>query len=225
MTIDGKNLKFLLLLFLLFSALTGCVAMGVTGVETYTVGLTAITASGMVTDDENIKVHGNYNDDHGYWFDKDKFFIDVEADSEDHAERVARELSGKSCQKREKAFSILELHNYRLRPPFASIFDNKYATEIQFKCTSETAKSDPSSILVSTEDQDSSEQLARELATEACQSEKEYMTIIQVDNYLRPISLLVLDKWYASNITFRCSNKANEDNLIEASEPQSTPKN
>jgi len=228
MAIGATFSMFRILIFLTFPALTSCVSMGLEGLEAFAVGATATTATVIAVDnykDENVKIYGNYNNDYGFWFDKEKFNIYVVANSQDESERIARELSSESCQKREKVFSILNLNNNRERPPFASIFDSKYATEIQFKCTFESAKSDPSSIFITTEDQDNSERLARELANESCQSRGENITIIKVDNYLRPISLLVLDKWYASDITYRCSIKTTEGDIVETDEPQSTPNN
>ncbi len=143
--------------------------------KAFTVGVATVTPVVVAADinkDSNVKIYGNYNDDHGYWLDKDKFHIYVEADSQDESERIARVLSSESCEKRGRFFSILKIQNDQLAPPSVSIFDDKYSTEIQFTCTTtEKAKLEPSSIFVTTEDQDNSVRLARGLAASHAKTE------------------------------------------------------
>lgn len=219
-----SNVRFLVLLTL--PALTGCVGMGVAGVEAFAVGATATTAAVIAIDaahkdkDKNVKIYGNYNDENGFWLDKDKFSIFVIADSQYKAERIARKLSREACQQKGRFFSILSMQNER---PYSLI--TRYDTEISFNCTSEMTRSETYSILVTTEDQNNSERLARELANESCKDREEDIAIIDVDNYLRPVSLLVLDAWYATNITFSCVAKTTEAHIINSNEPHSTSDN
>ena len=173
-----------------------------------TVGTAATTVAIVAADkDKNVKIYGNYNEDEGYWFNKEKFFINVIADSQAEAERIARELSRASCRSRGGHLSILEINNHRLRPPAASILDSRYGTDIQFKCSTDIETPGPLSIFITTEKQENSERLAKELADEACREDGKTARIIKIDNALRSISFLVLDKWYASEINFICADE------------------
>lgn len=223
--------QFQLLILSILPALTGCVSMGLAGAEAFTVGATATTAAVIAADvtdkdkEENVRIYGNYKDEQGFWLDKDKFGIFVIADSQIEAERIARDLSRESCLQRDRFYSILSMQSERIGPPLASILDSKYAAEIGFSCTTDMTISGNYSIRVTTENQDNSERLARELAHESCQNREEDISIIEVDNYLRPVSLLVLDAWYATDITFSCVAKTTDEQVINPNEPQRTPDN
>ncbi|MCW8892225.1 MAG: hypothetical protein OQL18_02770 [Deltaproteobacteria bacterium] len=133
-------LKVRLFTLLTLLLLSGCTALGLAGTEALVVtGAVATTAAVAVDIGESspVKVYGNYGDEHGYWFDKELYFIWVTSDSTDVSERVARATATDSCVRRGKALRVTDTSAWREWPPFAPIYRKSFAFEMKFRCDNE----------------------------------------------------------------------------------------
>jgi hypothetical protein len=105
-------LKASLFTLLTLPLLSGCAAIGLTGTGALlaagAVGTTAAVAID-IRDGSPVKVYGNYGDEHGYWFDKELYFVWVTSDNTDVSERVARATATEACAQRGKPLKVADI--------------------------------------------------------------------------------------------------------------------
>ena len=130
-------LKVRLFTLLTLPLLSGCAAIGLTGTGALlaagAVGTTAAVAID-IRDSSPVKVYGNYGDEHGYWFDKELYFVWVTSDSTDVSERVARATAIEACAQRAKSLKVADTRAWRQWPPFTHSYQKSFGFELKFRC-------------------------------------------------------------------------------------------
>jgi len=131
--------RFLLLLWA--PVVSGCVSMGLAGVEAAAVATAASTTGAIVSRDAAppaVNIYGNFED--GFWFDRKLYSVWVIANSSAEANRIATDTATMSCAKRSGTVRLERFKEWQERALFIPMKIQRFSYEAKFRCIAETGE-------------------------------------------------------------------------------------